>query len=77
MRLFNLNTLLWLIALSFTSQDYPTQVHPVSQLIVRELPLGSFVLEGLESVTHPFPIAPPHYSKIIKIRSYNGFEHHN
>ena len=30
---------------------------------------GSSVLEGLESVTHPFPTAPPHYTTIIEIRS--------
>ena len=30
---FSIYTLVWLIALTFVSQDYPTQVHPVSQLI--------------------------------------------
>ena len=30
---------------------------------------GSSVLEGLESVTHPFPTAPPHHTTIIEIRS--------
>ena len=61
--LFLIYTLLCVIALFFVShEDYPTRVHPVSQvmsIVTRGgYHPGSSVLEGLKSVTHPLPTAP-------------------